>query len=185
MLKIIFITVLFIFTGLSQLPAEELFNKPFIAGCAQIFVTDDVQKNLEKYISFIHKADSHDVKILVFPEASLSGYSPVHYKEKPMPSREVLEDALRRVRNAAREIGIWVIAGTSTWSKDGIYNEVYLIDGRGEIRADYAKAQLTDGDEKYYKPGNIITTYQAGGMKFGLQICYDIRFPEPWRIQAL
>ena len=185
MRRIIFLAVICIFAGLSQLDAQDFTGKPFVAGCAQIFVTDDVQKNLEKYIAFIHKADSLGVKILVFPEASLSGYGPEHYKEKSMPPGEVLEEALRKVRDAARQTGVWVIAGTSTYREDGIYNDIHLIDGRGEIRATYAKAQLTGGDETFYQPGKEITTYQAADMKFGLEICFDIRFPEPWRLQAL
>lgn len=185
MRRIISLAVICLFTGLSHLRAQDFASKPFVAGCAQIFVTDDVQKNLEKYITFIHKADSQGVKILVFPETSLSGYGPIHYKEKPMPPKEVMEDILRKVRDTARETGVWVIAGTSTYREDGIYNDIHLIDNRGEIRATYAKAQLTGGDATFYQPGKEISTYQAGGMKFGLEICYDIRFPEPWRIQAL
>lgn len=185
MRRIISLAVICLFAGFPQLGAQDFAGEPFVAGCAQIFVTGDLQKNLEKYLSFIHKADSQGVEILVFPEASLSGYGPGHYKEKPMPSSEVLEDALRKVRDTARETGVWVIAGTSTYREDGIYNEVHLIDGRGQIRATYAKAQLTGGDAAFYKPGKEIKTYQAGEMKFGLEICYDIRFPEPWRLQAL
>jgi len=185
MRRIISLALVCIFAGLLQLRAQDFPGKPFVAGCAQIFVTGDVEKNLEKYITFIHKADSQGVKILVFPEASLSGYGPEHYREKSMPPAEVLEEALRKVRDTARETGVWVIAGTSTYREEGIYNDIYLIDGQGEIRANYAKAQLTGGDETFYKPGKEITTYQAGGMKFGLEICFDIRFPEPWRIQAL
>ena len=185
MRRIISPAVICIFAVLSLLRAQDFGGKPFVAGCAQIFVTDDVQKNLEKYLSFIHKADSQSVDILIFPETSLSGYGPIHYKDKPMPPREVLEDILRKVCDTARETGIWVIVGTSTYREDGIYNDIHLIDNKGEIRATYAKAQLTGGDATFYQPGKEIATYQAGGMKFGLEICYDIRFPEPWRLQAL
>ncbi len=185
MRRIISLAVICIFAVFSLLRAQDFGGKPFVAGCAQIFVTDDVQKNLEKYLSFIHKADSQSVDILIFPETSLSGYGPIHYKDKPMPPREVLEDILRKVCDTARETGIWVIVGTSTYREDGIYNDIHLIDNKGEIRATYAKAQLTGGDATFYQPGKEIATYQAGGMKFGLEICYDIRFPEPWRLQAL
>lgn len=168
-----------------SLRAADFSNKPFTAGCAQIFVTDDVSANLEKYLRFIARADSLNVELLIFPEASLSGYGPEHYREKPIPPQEALTEALDRVREAARQAGLWVLVGTSTWRNGGVYNDVHLLDDLGEIRASYAKAQLTDGDKQSYQPGEEITTYEAGGMKFGLEICYDIRFPEPWRIQAL
>ena len=170
---------------LSSARAADFTGGPFIAGCAQIFVTGDVQQNLEKILACIHRADSLHVRLLVFPEASLSGYGPEHFKDKPVPGQDVLDKALDRVRKAARETGIWVLAGTSRHGEDGLYNEVNLIDDTGTIRASYDKAQLTEGDATYYQPGKEISTYQAGGIKFGLEICYDIRFPEPWRIQAL
>ncbi|MFH1070865.1 MAG: carbon-nitrogen hydrolase family protein [Candidatus Glassbacteria bacterium] len=167
------------------LNAADFSARPFTASCAQIFVTDDVSKNLDKYLHFIQRADSLGVELLVFPEASLSGYGPEHYKDKPMPLQDTLTAALDRVREAARQAGLWVLVGTSTWRDGGLFNEVHLLDDQGEIRATYAKTQLTSGDATQYKPGEKITAFEAGGMKFGLQICYDIRFPEPWRILAL
>ncbi|HUU29896.1 MAG TPA: carbon-nitrogen hydrolase family protein [archaeon] len=156
---------------------------PFRVGCAQIGVTDSVQANLEKIIAYIHKADSQGVKILLFPETALSGYRPFHYKDKPFPAKEVLEEGLERVCRQARETGLILVLGTTAYEEDGLYNIVYFIDGQGEIRASYSKAHGTGG--KYFKAGKTLSTFEFGGMKFGMEICYDARFPEAWRIQAL
>ena len=179
------IASIFSFLYLTPAAAGDFTGEPFKAGCAQIFVTGDVQANLEKILAFISKADSQEVDILVFPETALSGYPPNHYKDKPLPGKDVLDDALDQIRRAARETETWLVLGTSTYEEDGLYNTVLFIDDRGEVRAAYSKTQLTSGDAKVYQPGKTIPTFQAGQMKFGLEICYDIRFPEPWRIQAL
>lgn len=91
----------------------------FRAGCAQIFFGADVQKNIEKILYFIQRADSLEVDVLVFPETALSGYASIDFKNTPFPSKEVLNEALDRVREAARETGIWVIIGTSAIEQDG------------------------------------------------------------------
>jgi len=157
----------------------------FRAGCAQIFFGADVQKNLEKILHFIWRADSLGVDVLVFPETALSGYASIDFRNTPFPSKRVLDEALDRVREATREAGIWVIIGTSAVEQDGLYNMLHLIDERGEIRASYAKAHLTTDDDGIYQPGKKVNTYSARGLVFGMQICFDLRFPEPWRMQAL
>jgi predicted amidohydrolase len=157
----------------------------FRAGCAQIFFGADTQKNLEKILQFIQRADSLEVDVLVFPETALSGYASVDFRDTPFPSKEVLNEALDRVREAARETGMWVIIGTSAVEQDGLYNMLYLIDEFGEIRASYAKTHLTTDDDGIYQPGKIVKAYSVDGLVFGMQICFDLRFPEPWRIQAL
>jgi predicted amidohydrolase len=169
--------------GLQPLSAGEFNSRSFIAGCAQIFVTDNVQANLEKIVSYIHKADSQGVEILLFPETALSGYRPLHFKDKPFPPRDVLEAALEQVRREARETGMRIVLGTSAYADSGVYNIAYFIDERGEIRASFAKAHGTGN--KDFLAGREISTFQYQGFKYGLEICYDARFPEAWRQQAL
>lgn len=157
----------------------------FTAGCAQIFFGSDVQKNLEKVLSFIRRADSLGVDVLVFPETALSGYASIDFRDKTFPSKKVLDNALDRVKKATGEAGIWVIIGTSAVEHDGLYNMMYLIDERGEISASYAKVHLTTDDDGIYQPGSEVSTYSVAGLEVGMQICFDLRFPEPWRMQAL
>jgi len=183
MTRYLFPALLLTLLCLSTGAAEDFGGGPFKAGCAQIGVTDNVQTNLEKILAYIHKADSQGVKILLFPETALSGYRPYHFKDKPFPSKETLESALEQVCRQARETGIWLVLGTSSYEDGGIYNIVYLIDSQGEIRASHAKTHGTGG--RYFKAGKEVRTFELAGMKFGMQICYDARFPEAWRMQAL
>ncbi len=179
----ILFTVLFTASGL--LSAGELGDKAFRAACAQIFVSDNLETNLGKYLDFIARADEAGADLVVFPEASLSGYGPEHFKDGEIPSAEVLQAALDKVKDAAREHGIWVLAGTSSWRADGLYNDVIMIDRGGTERASYAKVQLTEGDVHFYQPGRELKPFTHESLSYGMQICFDIRFPEPWRVLAL
>lgn len=185
-LRVTLLTLFFLASPpLRDSAALDLGSGTFRAGCAQIFFGADVEKNLEKILRFIQLADSQDVDVLLFPETALSGYASVDYKNTPFPAKEVLEKALDRVRQATNEARMWVILGTSTFEPDGLYNMLYLIDERGEIRVSYAKTHLTTDDDNIYQPGKAIETRCEDGLNFGLQICFDLRFPEPWRMQAL
>lgn len=157
----------------------------FVAGCAQINFGADVQKNLEKILLFIRRADSLGVDVLVFPETSLSGYASVDFRDTPFPSKEVLDQALAKVIEATRDAGMWVIIGTSAVEGDRLYNVMYLIDESGEIKASYTKTHLTTDDDGIYQAGENIEPYSVDGLNFGMQICFDLRFPESWRMLAL
>lgn len=74
------------------------------------------------------------------------------------------------------------------------YNTSVLIDREGEIVARYRKVHLFDvnlaNGEKHYEseriaPGNELVTAEIEGITFGLTICYDLRFPELYRLLAL
>jgi len=159
------------------------FSRPFRAGCAQIFITEDVRANTEKVISFIRQADRLGLDIVLFPETALSGYFPLHYPQGDYPSGALLDSALAAVQTAAREAGLWVVVGSSTQSEGRYYNMVYAIDNRGEIRSSYGKVHGTGGRD--YGRWLEIKAFEDEGMRYGLQICYDARFPEAWRILAL
>lgn len=176
-------SLLFLALAATSATAERDFSQPFKAGCAQIFITGDVRANTDKVVSYIRKADSLGVDIVLFPETALSGYFPMHFAEGGYPPGELVDSALVAVRDAAREAGIWAVVGTSTLEDGRWYNMVYVIDEGGEIRSRYGKAHGTGG--KDYGRWNEIRAFEDAGLRYGLQICYDARFPEAWRMLAL
>jgi 5-aminopentanamidase len=173
----------FLFFLLGSAAAAELNINALKVACAQIDVTDDPLINTAKILSFIDKAASQDVQIVLFPETALSGYAPYHFIDKPIPGKEVLESGLEKVCKKAAETGVHVVLGTSSYENGGVYNIVYYIDGSGEIIGSHDKTHGTGG--KYYLKGREVRTFETQGMKFGMQVCYDARFPEAWRMQAL
>ncbi|MFH1068006.1 MAG: carbon-nitrogen hydrolase family protein [Candidatus Glassbacteria bacterium] len=174
---------LFIALTVSTASADDFSAGPVKVGCAQIPVTDDVQVNLEKILSYIAKADSQGVRIVLFPETALSGYRPYHFENKPLPAREILEKALAKVCAEAAGKNINVVVGTTAYADSGVYNIVYFIDQTGKIIASHEKTHGTGN--KDYLAGREVRTFETGGLKFGMQVCYDARFPEAWRMQAL
>ena len=56
-----------------------------------------------------------------------------------------------------------------------------MIDPRGRIADRYDKRFCTGADLRHYSPGDHFVTFAVNGVKCGLLICYDVRFPEMYR----
>ena len=99
-------------------------------------------------------------------------------------------------RACAAELGIDLVAGSySERDEDGaVHNTSLHISPHGEIRARYRKIHMFDvtvegvdyRESQYETPGEeIVVTRTDDGVELGMSICYDVRFPELYRILAL
>lgn len=87
----------------------------------------------------------------------------------------------------ARECGVW-LAGSVPNQRDGrVYNHATLYGPDGGLVATYDKAHLVPmmDEHRYLAPGGQVTVAEIGGVRAGLAICYDLRFPELFRTMAL
>jgi len=96
---------------------------------------------------------------------------------------------------AARDLGLWIIGGTlpiKSTSAERVRNSTLVFSPAGERVARYDKIHLfafDNGRENYdegrvLEPGNQPTRFEAGGIRVGLSVCYDLRFPELYRAYA-
>ncbi len=94
-----------------------------------------------------------------------------------------LFDATDSIKALAIKLKIRVILGSihRLSGKNKPHNSMYLINPEGEICDRYDKRFCTGGDLKYFSPGDHFVTFDINGVKCGLLICYDIRFPELYR----
>jgi deaminated glutathione amidase len=98
----------------------------------------------------------------------------------------------RMLSETAREHGIWLIGGTlpiATDDPDRVLNSNCVYGPDGALAARYDKIHLfkyDNGSEHYdegaaIRAGAMPTSFQAGALKVGLSVCYDLRFPELYR----
>jgi predicted amidohydrolase len=105
---------------------------------------------------------------------------------------------VERLQEKARRYGMVVHGGSIVERHPTLpgkfSNTSVLIDSAGELVAQYRKIHLFDvnlaNGEKHYEseriePGNELVTAEVSGITFGLTICYDLRFPELYRLLAL
>ena len=98
----------------------------------------------------------------------------------------------RFLSDLAREQGLWLVGGTlpvSTGEADRVLNRCCVFAPDGKPAAHYDKLHLfayDNGRESYdegrtLRAGSEPVAVQAGPLRVGLSICYDLRFPELYR----
>src|SRR3954469_9920401 len=135
-----------------------------LATC-QFPVSADVKDNGNWVRTQMRQACDRGADLIHFPECALSGYAGVD-----LPSIEDLDwEALHRETEAvlalARELGVWVVLG-STHRLSGDHrphNCLYVIGPEGTVVDRYDKRFCTAGDLKHYSPGDHFVTFEVHG----------------------
>jgi omega-amidase len=97
--------------------------------------------------------------------------------------------AVPELQKIARDLSIAIISGVSEREGAAIYNSQVFIDERGKVVGKYRKTHLFTAapieEHKCFSPGDGFTSFAFADLRFGLSICYDLRFPEVYRKLAV
>lgn len=153
----------------------------------------DKAENTRVAMELLDQAAAAGATVAVLPEC-LDYMGP---DEGVMPNAEELGGPLSSALAAkACEHAMWVIGGTirTLDGSDRVGNTMTVYDPTGTLVATYAKLHMFDItipgevdflESRTVRPGREIVTTNIAGVPSGLSICYDLRFPELFRLQAL
>jgi deaminated glutathione amidase len=150
--------------------------------------------NLATADRLVRAAAADGASLIVLPEK----WPAIGSEEQLRTAAETLDgQALSWARQTARELAVDLIAGSICERREGqtkLSNTSVHLGPDGEIKAVYRKLHMFDVevDGRVYResaleqPGQeIVLSQTAGGVRLGLSVCYDLRFPELYRILAL
>mgnify|MGYP000713429174 CR=1 FL=1 len=135
-------------------------------------VLGDVDANQATIRSTIERAKRQDADILVFPELFLTGY---HIDEDPENLTAEAARALDELESLTEDL--IVVVGTPTESESEIYNSAVVIED-GETTGAYHKTHLFGVEPDVFTPGDQFPTFETDIGTIGLEICYDVEYPE-------
>lgn len=151
--------------------------------CVQMHWAQSLAFNLERTRHFIREAAKDGSRVVLFPEASLTGY---YFPHVLTQDPESVSAALRETRTAAKEHGLWVVVGSLRKTRDRFLNLAHVIDPSGEIVHEYAKVHLAGRDEQAHcRGGEKLSLFEIDGVRCTIVICRDGRHPELYRIPAM
>ena len=137
---------------------------------------ENKEANLEKLKECLEKLP--EVDLLLLPEMSLTGFSMNTEKTK-----ECKKETVCRIQELAGQYHMAIGAG---WVKDlgtTCENHYSIVSPEGEL-LDYAKIHpFSYGEESlHFRGGETLPLCMYRDFRIGVQICYDLRFPEPFQI---
>jgi deaminated glutathione amidase len=164
------------------------------AAAVQLQTTTDTDRNLTSAERLVRAAAADGAELVVLPERLdiRGGVSDYLSGAEPLDGRPI-----GWARQLAGELGIDLVAGSVAERREGherVSNTSVHVGPDGEIRAVYRKIHMFDvevegavyRESEHSEPsGEIVLSETAKGVGLGLTICYDLRFPELYRLLAL
>jgi deaminated glutathione amidase len=168
-------------------------HPPVRAGAVQLNSTEDTDRNLETANRLVREAAAMGADLVVLPEK----WTVLGAPEQMRAGAESLDGRFMSwARSTARELGIDLVAGSMVElvaGQEKTANTSVHVGPDGELRAVYRKMHMfdveVDGDiyaeSATEQAGDeVVVTELDGGVRLGMTICYDVRFPELYRILA-
>ena len=147
----------------------------------------DVEKNIRITTAAIARAAAQGADLVVLPECVASGWvmDPEGIAAVAEPG-DGSGPALSAWRTAARRHDIAVVGGYAERAGDVLYNAVAVIARDGELRDKYRKLHLFGAERAVFAAGDLgLPIFDLDGVRLGVLVCYDLRFPEAMRLLAL
>jgi predicted amidohydrolase len=162
--------------------------------CVQMNAGADKAANLEKAERLVARAAAGGADLAVLPEKWNAIGDPDVFRA----NAEAVDggETFTALAGWARQHGITIVGGSVTELREGhekLSNTCAVYDPQGELVALYRKIHMFDvevGGQVYREseaeePGDRPVVCDAEGWRLGLTVCYDVRFPELYRIEAL
>jgi deaminated glutathione amidase len=157
----------------------------------QMVSTTDVARNLDRAASLIDEAARAGAQLVALPEYFC------HLGVRDTDKLAIAEDdgagpIQQLLSDCARRAGVWLVGGTMpmrTAQPERVRNSccVYAPDGRRVARYDKMHLFAYDNGRERYDEGRVLeagdtrVAFEAEGLRIGLSVCYDVRFPELYR----
>ncbi|MFZ2178333.1 MAG: carbon-nitrogen hydrolase family protein [Rhodococcus sp. (in: high G+C Gram-positive bacteria)] len=149
---------------------------------------EDKRDNLLTIRALAIEAAARGAKVVVVPEYAM--FTAPRTDHRIVESAESLDgEFVAGLADTAGELGVYLVAGVNEAlpGDDHISNTLVALGPAGDIVATYRKLHLYDAfgykESEVIRAGEVGTpeTFSVGGLTFGMQTCYDLRFPEVTR----
>ena len=157
--------------------------KRFQVSVLQYDVLDEPMENFKVIEKLFGIAAGRKSKFVVLPEMFATSFNYDRFPEFSKHSMEIL----KYLQQIALKYDFYIVAGSlpiKSSKDDKFYNRSYLISNEGAVIGYYDKNHIFFQNEEmtHMSPGKSPSIFRTGLAQIGIQICFDIRFPENMRI---
>ena len=143
----------------------------------------DKKANFDKVSALIER-DINTTDVIILPEVWTCGWAPRVFQDSAEDLND--SDTIKFLSRIAKEHNCWIIGGSFITKRNNhFYNTCPVINRDGKVVTTYSKNHLFSyygcEEGKFVDTGKSPVMVNIDGIKVGLTICYDIRFPEIYR----
>lgn len=154
-------------------------------GAYQFPVAKEISENLKHMEEGARAAAKEGVRILAFGECALTGYPEDNAEHIRAIAECDLESYIEKVGELSRKSGVYLLFGSVRKQTFGWTNCAFLASPDGTVVPVYEKRALWGWDKDLFsQPSESDSSdgvFEAEGMRFGVRICFEVRFPEYFR----
>lgn len=149
-------------------------------GYLQYDVLHDAKQNIERVKK--HLKD-HQYDLLVLPELAMNGYL-FENKEELFSSAERVPSGMstQAMLSLSKQYDCTIVFGLAEKDGEKVFNTAVIV-SKGRYIGKYQKIHLSDFEKKFFDRGNENKIFDVDGINIGVQICFDLWFPEISREQ--
>ncbi len=163
------------------------------AAAIQLNSTDDAKRNRATAERLVRGAAADGATVVVLPEK----WPALGTADDLRAAAARWDDNVAWARALARELAVELVAGSMPEPGGGdgrLFNTSVHIGPDGEVKASYRKIHMFDvevegtvyRESESEQPGDeVVLSATSAGVELGLSVCYDLRFPELYRILAV
>lgn len=178
-----------------------------VAQMGPIARSEERASAVRRMVALLHEAHGRGADLVVFPEIALTSFFPRWYLEDPAEIDAFFEDevpngATKPLFEAAAQAGVAFSFGYAERVREAkgfrYFNTAVLVDRLGRIAGKYRKIHLPGHmehepgrpwqnlEKRYFEVGDLgFGVFGLDGMRAGMCICNDRRWPETWRVLGL
>lgn len=153
------------------------------AGFLQYAVKRNKEENLEQIERWIHGSGCD---LVVLPELCLSGYLYESPEALARAAEQVPDGpSVRTMRELSQQENCAIVFGMAEMQDGLVYNTAVVVDA-GEYIGHYRKIHLSDYEKRFFQEGDPEDqgVFSMRGYTLGVEICFDLWFPEVARVQV-
>jgi predicted amidohydrolase len=144
------------------------------------------ERNLETCLARIEEAAAAGAQLIVLPECAIPGYMFSSADEALPFAEEIPGPSTALLEREARRLGLHVVCGLLERDDEGLRNAAVLVSPDDGLIGKYRKTHLPFlGVDRFVVPGDELPVWDTPLGRIGIEICYDLRFPEVTRTLAL